>query len=44
VSKDKREKTFLINRGWTLLRFWEKDINSDIRKCIDIVKEAINAK
>ena len=44
VSKDKREKTFLINRGWTLLRFWEKDINFDIRKCINIVKEAINAK
>lgn len=24
IGKDKAEKTFLTNRGWTLLRFWKK--------------------
>lgn len=42
IVKDKREKTYLTNRGWTLLRFWEKEINSDINKCIEVVKETVN--
>jgi very-short-patch-repair endonuclease len=42
VGKDKSEKTFLTNRGWTLLRFWEKDINEDIDSCIKKVSGAFN--
>jgi very-short-patch-repair endonuclease len=42
VGKDKAEKTYLTNRGWKLIRFWEKDINENIDKCIDVVAEALN--
>lgn len=42
VGKDKAEKTFLTNRGWVLLRFWEKDINKGIDACIESVLGVLN--
>lgn len=41
VDKDKREVTFCKNHGWTLLRFWETDINKDISSCIQKVQEKL---
>lgn len=31
-GRDKAKNTFLTNRGWTILRFWECEINSGIFK------------
>jgi very-short-patch-repair endonuclease len=42
VDKDRREKTYLVNRGWTLIRFWEKDLNRDINSCVNKVLGAVN--
>jgi very-short-patch-repair endonuclease len=41
MFKDRREKTFLENRGWKLLRFWEKDINKSIKRCVKKVQEVV---
>jgi very-short-patch-repair endonuclease len=35
--KDKRKDTYLQNLGWTVFRFWERDIKADVTACIDIV-------
>ncbi|HFI0762735.1 TPA: hypothetical protein ACGO6Q_001305 [Streptococcus suis] len=29
------------NAGWTVLRFWEKEIKEDILLCADIVEEVL---
>lgn len=42
MGKDKAEKTYLTNRGWKLIRFWEKDINENINKCVNEVVGVLN--
>ena len=38
-KKDKKQTTFLKNRGWTVLRFWEAKIKKDICSCLkEIIK------
>ncbi len=34
----------LRDEGWTVLRFWESEINKDVEKCVDIIVEAIALK
>lgn len=41
---DKRKNTFLANRGYTVLRFWESEIYRDLDNCLEQIKGAINAK
>lgn len=33
-ANDKRKNSFILNRGWSLIRFWESDINEDIDSCL----------
>lgn len=28
--------------GWTVLRFWGKDITKNVRQCADIIEKAVN--
>lgn len=42
VGKDKAEGTYLRNREWTLLRFWEDDINKHLGSCVEKVVGALN--
>lgn len=41
VDKDRRERTFFSNKGWTLLRFWETDLKKDPTGCLGIIKETV---
>jgi len=43
MAKDKREATYCKNHGYTLIRFWESDVQKDIQSCIEKVKETLNA-
>lgn len=42
IGKDRAEKTYLENRGWKLIRFWEADLNKNINSCISKVQEVVN--
>ncbi|MEK6884174.1 MAG: NUMOD3 domain-containing DNA-binding protein [Nanoarchaeota archaeon] len=39
IEKDKNVNKELENRGYIVLRFWEKDINNNISQCINIILE-----
>jgi very-short-patch-repair endonuclease len=41
IDKDKNEVDYLKDNGWTLLRFWETDINKDIDACIKKVIDTL---
>jgi len=51
-GRDRAKNTFLTNRGWTILRFWECEINSGIFKekllCklkeLNLLKESVSEK
>lgn len=40
-ARDKRVRKELQRCGWTVLRFWEHEIVSNIDDCVDKVKEAV---
>lgn len=40
-AKDKKVTDVLTNKGYTVIRFWECDINSNIELCIDTIKNFI---
>ena len=40
---DSRKESYLRNRGWTILRFWEHEINEDILSCIEQVKITVTS-
>ena len=42
MQRDNEINSQLNNMGWTVLRFWGKDIEKDMTACIDKVKEAIS--
>jgi len=43
-NDDKRRNTFLINRGWKVLRFWEHDINNNFEECLNTILKAIGER
>jgi len=39
IQRDKKNTVILSKSGWIVLRFWEKDIDNDLKKCLNkIVK------
>ncbi|MBS3079518.1 DUF559 domain-containing protein [Candidatus Pacearchaeota archaeon] len=47
ISRDKSKTAYItkIDQGsWTLLRFWESDIEKDVSKCVDRIEEVIKKK
>lgn len=42
-KRDKSKNGYIRKCGWTLLRFWEHEINDNIDECFDTVQEAIVA-
>ena len=44
VQKDKYEKIYLEGKGWLLLRFFESEIKSNLKECVDKIEEAIKTK
>lgn len=41
IERDADTDKILRARGWTVLRFWQKDIEKDLPGCVKTVKEAI---
>lgn len=35
IARDKRNDALLIEMGWSVIHFWEKEVKRDINKCID---------
>lgn len=42
IKRDKYVTEELQQQGWTVLRFWGKEILKDTNKCIEIIKSFIN--
>ena len=41
IERDKYVTNKLKKQGWTVLRFWEHEINKDISKCIEKIEKVI---
>lgn len=41
TKTDKSHTSFLTNRGWVVLRFWESNIKKDLVKCLTSIKEVL---
>lgn len=41
IQRDKEVNTELERQGWTVLRFWGKDIEKDTKGCADRIEEVI---
>jgi DNA (cytosine-5)-methyltransferase 1 len=41
VERDFRNTALLLNEGWQVLRFWERDVRSDIDTCVKTTLTAI---
>jgi len=47
IGKDKSKSAYITKAddcSWTLLRFWESDIEKDVVKCVDKIKEVLTKK
>jgi len=44
VERDKLVNSTLTNNGWTVLRFWSKDIIKNIDYCVERISEAYGNK
>lgn len=42
IERDKEVTAALTNEGWTVLRFWGKEIKKDVSRCADIIQEVIS--
>ncbi len=47
LERDKSKSSYITkvdNSTWTLLRFWESDINKNVAKCVDRIEEVLKEK
>ncbi|WP_164745631.1 DUF559 domain-containing protein [Neobacillus mesonae] len=44
VKRDKAKNAYIKACGFSLYRFWESEINSDVESCVDVVMAEINEK
>ena len=42
IERDKEVNEYLSHEGWTILRFWGKQIQNDLQNCIEIIISHIN--
>ena len=42
IERDKKINQILTQSGWVVIRFWEKEILSDINSCLSIITSLIN--
>jgi DNA mismatch endonuclease (patch repair protein) len=43
IERDKKATTNLTEAGWTVLRFWEHQIKSELGDCIDALKAVLDS-
>jgi DNA mismatch endonuclease (patch repair protein) len=39
IERDKKVNEYYISLGWTVLRFWQSDIEKDLTACIGLVRQ-----
>lgn len=44
IERDKKYKMLLENDGWTVLRFWEREIKKKPTECLEIVLALLNSE
>lgn len=44
IKRDKEVTAILENEGWTVLRFWGKQIKKDLQGCINTIQETIRER
>lgn len=44
MARDVEVNEILQSEGWTVLRFWGKDIKKQLKECADKVEEVVRAK
>ncbi|MGQ1890932.1 very short patch repair endonuclease [Thermophagus sp. OGC60D27] len=42
IERDKEVNTYLMNEGWQVLRFWGKEIKSELVNCVQKIEDKIN--
>lgn len=42
MQRDIEVNTHLKNNGWTVIRFWSKDVKKDLESCVKIIEHEIN--
>ena len=42
MARDKEVNDYLTSNGWTVLRFWGKQIQKDAKRCADLIEEEVN--
>lgn len=43
-KRDKENNQLMDNKGYVVMRFWEKEIRENVRKCVDMIEIKINRK
>ncbi len=43
MERDKEVTDALQKQGWTVLRFWGKDIKKNVKECADIIEKTVRA-
>lgn len=44
IRRDQRVNTELQDKGWTVIRFWEKEVLKDTTKCVDKIVSEIQKR
>lgn len=44
IERDKEVSSELEKGGWTVLRFWQKEIEKDLETCISRIEEILKSK
>lgn len=44
IARDKEVNARLCQEGWTVLRFWGKDIKKNLNHCADIIEQTVKEK
>ncbi|WP_128330761.1 very short patch repair endonuclease [Apibacter sp. HY039] len=43
IDRDKEVNQYLTDNGWKILRFWSKEVKSNLQRCIYEIIQAINS-
>jgi DNA mismatch endonuclease (patch repair protein) len=41
IERDKEVNAYLIENGWTVIRFWSKEVKTNLEGCVALVKNAL---
>ena len=42
MARDEEVNDYLTSHGWTVLRFWGKQIQKEAVKCADLIEKEVN--